>query len=145
MRPPTLMSFSQLIHRFTCKWLLKGYWLRLPSACTYHANVMLSDAYRQEISGLRNRKAVKKRRDLTAGSLIDCAASHYQQNKVLITLPCLYPGCTHLLIMKQASFIQRVSLLPRFRTLVCLDFFSPPFLLRFYIYSIFKTGRLILK
>lgn len=57
---PTLMSFSQLIHRFTCKWLLKGYWLRLPSACTYHANVMLSDTYTlntlAEISGFRNRK-----------------------------------------------------------------------------------------
>lgn len=46
MRPRTLMSFSQLIHRFTCKWLLKGDWLRLPSACTYHANVMLSDTYK---------------------------------------------------------------------------------------------------
>lgn len=69
---PTLMSFSQLIHRFTCKWILKGYWLRQPSACTYHANVMLSDTYtlntQAEISGLRNRKTV-----------IDCTTSHYQQ------------------------------------------------------------------
>lgn len=40
---PALMSFSQLIHWFTCKWLLKGYWLWLPSACTYYGNIMLSD------------------------------------------------------------------------------------------------------
>lgn len=40
---PTLMSFSQLIHWFICKWLSKGYWLWLTSACTRHANVALSD------------------------------------------------------------------------------------------------------
>lgn len=101
---PTLMSFSQLILRFTCKWILKGYWLRLPSACTYHANVMLSDTtHRQKFP--RWATWILMEGDMTAWSLIDCTASHYQQNKVLITLPYIYCGCAHLLIMKQTSII----------------------------------------
>lgn len=39
--------------------------------------------------------------DMTAWSLIDCAASHYQQNKVLIIMPYINHWRTHLLLMKQ--------------------------------------------
>lgn len=95
------MSFSQLIHRFTCKWLLKGEWLWLPSACTYHANVMLSDTYeprhththKKNIPGLRNRnrKAIKKKKKKKKSwrsfadrfSLLPPLCC-YQQNKALI-------------------------------------------------------------
>lgn len=69
----TLMSLSQLIHRFICKWLLKGYWLRLPSACTYHANVMLSDTYSQHtFSGLRNSKTWRRKHDCLIADRLRC-------------------------------------------------------------------------
>lgn len=69
----TLMSFSQLIHRFICKWILKGYWLRLPSACTYHANVMLSDTYSQHtFSGLRNSKTWRGKHDCLIADRLRC-------------------------------------------------------------------------
>lgn len=73
----TLMSFSQLIHRFTCKWPQKGYWLQLPSACTYHANVSLSDtSTHMQNLGVERWKVWKS--DMAAWLLIDCSASHYQ-------------------------------------------------------------------
>lgn len=88
----TLMSFSQIIYWFTCKWLLKGYWLWLPSACTYHANVVLSDMYTlsNTCRNLRagRHQAWKRERERGIDCLIvDRLHCILLWNKLLITRP----------------------------------------------------------
>lgn len=77
----------------------------LAAACHLHALTMLMSCWvtrtlsthTQKFRGWETERLGE--RDMTAWSLIDCAASHYQ-NKVLITVPYMYHGGARILIIR---------------------------------------------